>query len=84
MKRVEVKLNLEAVAPLLDAIKAAADELQPTLAVTPQVPDLEEEFAEDWRQELLQTPRSDLDILLSLFGTDFFIILRIFRKAFGT
>ena len=54
MKRVEVKLNLEAVAPLLDAIKAAADELQPTLAVTPQVPDLEEEFAADWRQELLQ------------------------------
>lgn len=73
MKRVEVKLNLEAVAPLLDAIKAAADELQPTLAVTPQIPDLEEEFAADWRQELLQNQNSDLNILLGLFGTDFFI-----------
>ena len=73
MKRVEVKLNLEAVAPLLDAIKAAADELQPTLAVTPQVTDLEEEFAADWRQELLQNQNSDLNILLGLFGTDFFI-----------
>jgi hypothetical protein len=41
MKRVEVKLNLEAVAPLLDVIKDAADDLRPALAVDPQVPDHE-------------------------------------------
>ena len=33
MKRVEVKLHLEVVAPLLDVIKAVADELEPRLAL---------------------------------------------------
>jgi hypothetical protein len=47
MKRVEVKLNLEAVAPLLDVIKAAADDLQPTLAIQAQVPEHDAEFAEN-------------------------------------
>lgn len=73
MKRVEVKLNLEAVAPLLDAIKDAADDLRPTLAVTPQVPEHEEEFAAGWKRELLQSQNDDIAIFLGLFGSEFFL-----------
>lgn len=73
MKRVEVKLNLEAVAPLLDAIKDAADDLRPTLAVTPQVPEPEEEFAAGWKRELLQSQNDDIAIFLGLFGSEFFL-----------
>ena len=73
MKRVEVKLNLEAVAPLLDAIKDAADDLRPSLAIAPQVPDAETEFADGWKGELLQSQNDDIGVFLGLFGTDFFI-----------
>jgi hypothetical protein len=72
MKRVEIRLNLEAVAPLLDVIKAAADDLKPTLAVPPAVPDAEPEFAEAWSGELLATQNSDVGTLLGLFGHEFF------------
>lgn len=46
MKRVEVKLNLDAVAPLLDVMKSAADTLEPRLAVDPHVPEAESDFAD--------------------------------------
>ena len=72
MKRVEVKLNLDAVAPLLDVIKVAADRLEPRLAVEPQVPEHDAEFAADWKGELLEHQRSDIATMLALFGTDFF------------
>jgi hypothetical protein len=72
MKRVEVKLNLEAVAPLLDVIKDAADDLRPALAVPPHVPDHEEEFKDGWNRELLQGQNSDIGIFLALFGSEFF------------
>ena len=73
MKRVEVKLNLEAVAPLLDVIKDAADDLKPALAVAPQVPEHEDEFADGWKRELLHGQNSDIEIFLALFGREFFI-----------
>ena len=73
MKRVEVKLNLEAVAPLLDVIKDAADDLRPVLAVPPQVPDHDAEFAGVWQQELLEGQTDDIAIFLGLFGADFFV-----------
>ena len=73
MKRVEVKLNLEAVAPLLDVIKDAADDLGPKLAVAPKVPDQDEEFTGEWKRELLEGQNSDLAVFLSLFGSEFFI-----------
>lgn len=72
MKRVEIKLNLDAVAPLLDAVKSAADTLEPRLAVEPQVPEHEPDFAASWRDELLGGQRSDLAVLLGLFGSEFF------------
>lgn len=73
MKRVEVRLNLEAVAPLLDVIKDAADDLKPALAVAPQVPDHEEEFSDGWKRELLHGQNSDVGLFLALFGSEFFL-----------
>ena len=73
MKRVEVKLNLEAVAPLLDAIKDAADDLKPELAVPPHLPDLDADFKEGWNRELLEGQNNDISLFLALFGSEFFI-----------
>ena len=74
MKRVEVKLNLEAVAPLLDVIKDAADDLGPALAVAPRVPeDPDAEFSGEWKRELLEGQNSDIAAFLSLFGSEFFV-----------
>lgn len=72
MKRVEVRLNLEAVAPLLDVIKGAADDLKPRLAVRQQAPEAEGDFADEWNRELLQAQNADVDALLALFGSEFF------------
>jgi hypothetical protein len=72
MKRVEVKLNLEAVAPLLDVIKEAADDLKPELAVGLRIVDHDAEFADGWKRELLAGQNSDIDLFLALFGREFF------------
>lgn len=72
MKRVEVRLNLDAVAPLLDVIKVAADELEPTLAIDAPIPEQELEFADEWKKDLLKGQGDDIKVLLALFDTDFF------------
>ena len=72
MKRVEVKLNLEAVAPLLDVIKAAVDDLGEAPAIGDHTPDHEDEFASGWAEELLKSQNDDLGVLLRLFGKEFF------------
>ena len=59
MKRVEVKLNLEAVAPLLDVIKDAADDLRPTLAVKQRVPEDDVDISNEWKRELLEGQNTD-------------------------
>lgn len=72
MKRVEVRLNLDAVAPLLDVMKDAADELGPVLAADARLPDADAELSDQWRDELLAGQTSDVGTLLALFGPDFF------------
>ncbi|HVU17243.1 MAG TPA: hypothetical protein VHD32_09970 [Candidatus Didemnitutus sp.] len=72
MKRVEVKLNLEAVAPLLDVIKTAADELEGRLALGVLPPGEDGELHAEWSQELVGGQESDIRILLALFGSEFF------------
>jgi hypothetical protein len=72
MKRVEVRLNLGVVAPLLDVIRGAVDDLKPELAIAPTVPEPDAEFAGGWKQELLQAQNSDLEVFLALFGAEFF------------
>jgi len=72
MKRIEVKLSLPVVAPLLDVLKAAADGLERNLAASPAMQDLEPEFHGDWMQDLLQSQNEDVRTLLGLFNEEFF------------
>jgi len=72
MKRVEIKLNISAVAPLLDVIKQAADGLKGSLAIRATFPEDDAEFSETWTAELLAGQNSDIRELLALFGSEFF------------
>lgn len=72
MKRVEIKLNVEIVAPLLDVIREAADDLRPKLASDPQLPEHDAEFAEVWTRDLLAHQNNDIEHFIALFDRDFF------------
>jgi len=73
MKRIEVKLSLVVVAPLLDVIKGLADDLNrgPATALPPT--DLDLDFSAAWSRDLLGGQQNDLSVLLALFGEDFFL-----------
>lgn len=72
MKRIEVKLSLPVVAPLLDVVKELADGLRKNLAAPNQLADLDEDFRDAWAGELLSSQNDDVHTLLSLFNEDFF------------
>jgi len=72
MKRVEVKLSLPVVAPLLDVIRELSSELQKTLAAPQALHDLDQEFRGAWISDLLASQNEDLRALLSLFDGEFF------------
>lgn len=72
MKRVEVRLSIPAVAPLLDLIKSVADELRETLAVPLALSDADADLATVWKDDLLASQRDDCDRLFSLFDQEFF------------
>ncbi|MCX6955604.1 MAG: DUF2017 family protein [Verrucomicrobia bacterium] len=72
MKRIEVKLSLPVVAPLLDVIRELAGGLQHHLAAPPALADLDEEFRDAWVGELLTGQTEDVQTLLGLFDDEFF------------
>jgi hypothetical protein len=72
MKRIEVKLSLTVVAPLLDVIKSASQSLRQNLAAPLAMGDLDAEFRKDWTAELQAGQSSDVQVLLSLFDENFF------------
>ncbi len=72
MKQVEIKLNISAVAPLLDIIKQAADDLRSILAIEATFPEEDADFTETWTQELMAAQNSDVRELLGLFDSRFF------------
>ena len=72
MKRIEVKLALPVVAPLLDVIKAMADGLRRNLAAPLGPVDLDPEFSAAWSDELLDAQNSDIAALLAMFNDEFF------------
>lgn len=72
MKRIEVKLSLSVVAPLLDVIRETADGLQQQLAAPLAIRDLGEDFHGTWVDELLVAQNDDVRILLALFNEEFF------------
>ena len=72
MKRIEVKLALPVVAPLLDVIKELADNLRKNLAAPIALKDLDADFQDAWFDELLSTQNEEVRTLLALFDDDFF------------
>ncbi|HRE82525.1 MAG TPA: hypothetical protein PLN52_15880 [Opitutaceae bacterium] len=72
MKRIEVRLSLAVVAPLLDVIKATGDSLQTELAAPNTLGDIEPDLRDDWRSELLESQNSEVRHLLALFDNEFF------------
>jgi len=72
MKRIEVKLALPVVAPLLDVVKTMADELRGHLAAPFGLEDLDAEFGSAWTGELLDAQNSDVTALLAMFNEQFF------------
>ncbi len=72
MKRVEVKLDLTNVAPLLDVLKGASEVLREQLALPLEVSALDNESSEQWKSELIVSQNEDIDVLLKLFNREFF------------
>jgi hypothetical protein len=72
MKRIEVRLALPVVAPLLDVIKEVAENLRHGLAGPVALADLDAEFRDSWSEELLGEQRTEVSALLALFDEDFF------------
>lgn len=72
MKRIEVKLSVSVVAPLLDVIREMSDHLSDNLAVPLAIDDLDQEMREAWVSDLQRAQNEDLEFLLGLFGEEFF------------
>lgn len=72
MKRIEVKLALPVVAPLLDVIKELADGLKRNLAAPMEMPDTDPDLHEAWAGELLSAQEAEVGTLLALFDDEFF------------
>lgn len=72
MKRIEVKLALPVVAPLLDVIKELAENLRKNLAAPLALKDLDPEFRDAWAEELLASQNEEVRTLLALFDDEFF------------
>lgn len=72
MKRIEVKLALAVVAPLLDVIRELGEVLGREPAVPLLLPDLDPEFRDTWVAEIVAAQAEEVRTLLALFGDEFF------------
>jgi hypothetical protein len=72
MKRIEVKLSLGVVAPLLDVIKAVEISLEDDLAAALPIEQVDVDLREAWRSELVAEQNGGVAQLLALFDSDFF------------
>jgi len=72
MKRIEVKLSLPVVAPLLDIIKGLAGDLKIAPAVESAPTETDRDLCAAWADELIAGQSHDLGVLLALFGDEFF------------
>jgi hypothetical protein len=73
MKRIEVKLSLSVVAPLLDLMKASSDVLEAQIAAPLTLDDIDADFRDEWKAELLEGQQEELHALMGLFNSDFFV-----------
>jgi hypothetical protein len=72
MKRIEVKLALPVVAPLLDVIRELGDSLATELASPMELKDIDEDLREAWVGDLLSSQATEVQALLALFNDEFF------------
>lgn len=72
MKRIEVKLAVPIVAPLLDVIRELQDDLKKNVAAPISIQDIDADFQESWTQELLAGQGDEVKTLLALFNEEFF------------
>ena len=72
MKRVEIRLDLTNVAPLLDVLKSASDVLANRLALPLNIPELDADSKELWNHDLLASQNQDIEGLIKLFKRKFF------------
>lgn len=72
MRRIEVKLNLQVVAPLLDLMKETVGALDDRLAAPQHLQDLDEELRAGWQRDLLHGQNDDCRRFLALFDREFF------------
>lgn len=72
MKRIEVRLSVSVVAPLLDVIREMTESLSDNLAVPLGLKDLDEDMRDTWVGELQREQNADLEFLLGLFDEEFF------------
>ena len=71
MKRVEIRLSLEAVTPLLAVMREVADSLAEELAAANALHDIEADLREGWREELVSAQNEGISVLLELFDETF-------------
>ena len=72
MKRIEVKLALPVVAPLLDVIRELGDGLGKDLAAPLALEDIDQDLREAWVSDLLSAQTEEVQALLALFNDEFF------------
>ncbi|HVU32129.1 MAG TPA: hypothetical protein VHE61_01755 [Opitutaceae bacterium] len=72
MKRIEVKLALPVVAPLLDVIRELSDSLRRDPVAPLGMKDLDPEMHDAWIADLLAGQAAEVKALLALFDDEFF------------
>lgn len=72
MKRIEVRLSVTVVAPLLDVIREMTESLSDNLAVPLQIDDLDDVMSEAWVSDLQTAQNAELELLLGMFDEKFF------------
>lgn len=72
MRRIDIKLSLPVVAPLLDVMRDACSGLRGSLASPVIIDTLDNDMREIWSEDLLQSQNSELKQFLDLFDSEFF------------
>lgn len=71
MSRLEFRLDLESVLPLLEHVRPLMEELSNELASLNSPPEDDELISEFWSTDLLNSQRKDLAAIAALFDDDF-------------
>lgn len=77
MRKIEVKLSLPVVAPLVEVIRGAVEDLEGGLAVNLEMEGNDPELEHAWRGDLLKSQNSDCRLFVALFNESFFETGRI-------